>query len=656
MRVVFNRVHKSIADFEPLDLPNFTVLTGVNGAGKSHFLEAIESNAISVEGVEPNCPERLRLIRRFDWNSLVPQDTGSFSAANLGNEQIQCWNEIFQQQAVAIGELNRRLTQFGSDKFAYAGVADLRDRIALDFASVHMPVDQIAQEVQTIERLIKDSEASAREAFVRNDPVNRGRLVTFLDSQMPCFGILTIQQDEFYQFYPKKWLPVDLFQQSFARLFTSYQRNWAQNKLKQSAQADGEVVDALSEKEFRESFGDPPWEFLNEIFKVAELDFEINAPHKWDDRPYEPLLTDTKRGTRVRFNDLSSGERVLMSFALCLYHAEDQATAAEFPRVLLLDEVDAPLHPSMTRSLLRTIQKTLVGKHGVFVILTTHSPSTVALAPNSSVYVMQKHGANRIAATSKDLALGILTAGVPTLSINYENRRQVFVESKHDVSFYSSLYETCKVHLLPDVSLMFIASAANGNGNCDQVKKFVAQLVAGGNRSIFGVIDWDLQNSSAESVFVLGEGERYSIENYVLDPLLIAVLLLREGLMSPVSLGLDACVRYVDLGRLGQNDLQKLSDAVSTRIQAPTTYLDKTPFSYINETTITAPAWWARLHGHDLEKRIKEAFPGLSRFHREEELKLAVLERVLGDYPGFMPVDVLKLFERIQKAGLENQA
>ena len=73
-----------------------------------------------------------------------------------------------------------------------------------------------------------------------------------------------------------------------------------------------------------------------------------------------------------------------MSFALCLYHAADQSTAVDFPKVLLFDEIDAPLHPSMSRSLLRTIQKTLVEEHGIFVILTTHSPSTVALAPDTA--------------------------------------------------------------------------------------------------------------------------------------------------------------------------------------------------------------------------------------------------------------------------------
>lgn len=34
---------------------------------------------------------------------------------------------------------------------------------------------------------------------------------------------------------------------------------------------------------------------LNELFKAAELDFEINAPYEWDERPYEPILIDTKR-------------------------------------------------------------------------------------------------------------------------------------------------------------------------------------------------------------------------------------------------------------------------------------------------------------------------------------------------------------------------
>lgn len=652
MKLIFNHSHKSIGAFDPIELPSFTVLTGVNGAGKSHLLEAIECDAVSIEGVAPNHPEKPKLIRKFDWNTLVPQDNGAFSAANHVSEQTQFWNEILQNRLMVINDLNRRMPPLGSKRLVYADVVELKEKIEGDLAAAPMASVQVSQYLSQVDQLLREAENQAVEGFVRADPANRKRFLEVLKQQKPDFSVLTIDQETFYRIYPSRWQPVDLFQQSFARLFATYQHNWNKNQLKLRGKERGAQIDALTDEAFYEKYGLPPWQFLNDIFKAAELDFEINAPYEWDERAYEPILTDTKRGTQVGFNDLSSGERVLMSFALCLYHAADQSTAVDFPKVLLFDEIDAPLHPSMARSLLRTIQKTLVEEHGIFVILTTHSPSTVALAPDASIYVMHKHGLNRVTATTKDRALGVLTAGVPTLSVNYENNRQVFVESKYDVQYYSALYELCKPKLLPEISVMFIPSAANGNGNCDQVKAFVGKLADGGVRTVLGVVDWDRKNAEAHPVFVLGEGERYSIENFLLDPLLIGGLLLRELFETPESLGLDPAIKYVDMRGLSQANLQAMADGVVGRLTVPSgATSDSLTFEYVSGVCINVPTWFAHMQGHDLETAYKQAFPKLLRYQNEPDLKMAVVSLVLGDYPGLVPVSILRLFDKVQRVG-----
>jgi predicted ATPase len=58
------------------------------------------------------------------------------------------------------------------------------------------------------------------------------------------------------------------------------------------------------------------------------------------------------------------------------------------PRALLLDEIDASLHPSMIRTLLNAVQTAFVDK-GSKVIVATHSPTTVALTPASSLYFVE---------------------------------------------------------------------------------------------------------------------------------------------------------------------------------------------------------------------------------------------------------------------------
>lgn len=653
MRLSFNRRFKSITHFDPIDLPDFTVLTGVNGAGKSHLLEAIENDAVSVESIPPNQPQGLRPIRRFDSNTLFPNDTGPFSAAQISQEQSSFWTEITQHRDQQLNPFKDSLKQFGIPTLESLGVKELLSLSMQDFAALGVSTELAGQIQTAIVNAATNANQYVTSMFIRNDPQNRTRLMSSINSaaKMPVFAM---EQDDFFSEYPKLWQPVDLFQQSFARLFSAYQRQWSQNKLKAAANAEGEKIAFLSELQFVEKHGAAPWNFLNEILTVAELDFRISEPYKWDDRPYEPILTDIKRDVRIKFNDLSSGERILMSFALCLYHASDPNSAADFPKIILFDEIDAPLHPSMTRSLLRTIELTLVEKHQIKVILTTHSPSTVALAPDRSIFVMQKQGPSRLQATSKDAALGILTSGVPTLSVRYENRRQVFVESKYDVLYYSALFEISKQSLDPEISLSFIASGPGGNGNCEQVKSLVAQLTGGGNSTVVGAIDWDTKNVSTPTIFVLGENERYSVENFLLDPVLLGLLMLREKLQSAELLGLNRDTRYTDAPKLSPVELQLIADAVLRTIPKPsnaTANDDTVEFKYANGYAVVVPQWFSLMQGHALEEHLKVAFPPLLRYRTEPDLKLAVIQRVLDDFPLFTPESIITLFKRIQRVG-----
>ncbi len=63
MKLSFLRTHKSITSFPEINLPDFVVLTGVNGAGKSHLLEAIENGSMQIDDVIVN--NQTRPIRRL---------------------------------------------------------------------------------------------------------------------------------------------------------------------------------------------------------------------------------------------------------------------------------------------------------------------------------------------------------------------------------------------------------------------------------------------------------------------------------------------------------------------------------------------------------------------------------------------------------------
>ncbi len=344
-----------------------------------------------------------------------------------------------------------------------------------------------------------------------------------------------------------------------------------------------------------------------------------------------------------------------MSLALALYNSNFDI---EFPKVLLMDEPDASLHPSMSKQFLDVIQKVFVEEKGVNVIITTHSPSTVALAPEETLYIVNKTE-TRIEKSTKDKALKILTSGVPSFSVNYENRRQIFVESPNDVMFYEKLYHKFSNYLIPDISLSFISSGESRTGkngmkisNCDQVINITNTLRSAGNNFVWGVIDWDLTNKSSDFVKVLGNGNRYAIENYLFDPILVAALLLREKIVTRENLKLKENETYVDFKNLTQDQLQFISDYIVTKVEQITNPVDTitSETELLNGIKINIPNWYLHHNGHGLENIIIDTFPELNALKRgkEEQLKLDIINKVIDDIPELVSKDLLDIFIIIQ--------
>ena len=52
MKIKFKQKYISIEEFESIDVNDFTILTGKNGSGKTHFLNAIKQGSIEIEGIQ----------------------------------------------------------------------------------------------------------------------------------------------------------------------------------------------------------------------------------------------------------------------------------------------------------------------------------------------------------------------------------------------------------------------------------------------------------------------------------------------------------------------------------------------------------------------------------------------------------------------------
>lgn len=275
--------------------------------------------------------------------------------------------------------------------------------------------------------------------------------------------------------------------------------------------------------EGRNASGKTPWEAFNEIGELLNFKFVLDEP-KIDEMKFDIRLRDKARRVFISPDSLSSGEKVIFSLFVAMYTTH---SSEHLPNVILFDEPDAYLHPSLCSTMLEVIQKVFIKEHNIKVIMTTHNPTTVAMVPETSIYKMYE---GQMKKCSKKDAILALTSGLNTISVYYENVKQVFVEADNDNYFLTQIYHHAMTlgKLLPDVTLRFVNVGNDKSGGCAIVKKVVNDLSGADNKTVYGIIDWDGKNGGSERIKVLGNKRRYAIDNYLIDPLAMALLYLEE--------------------------------------------------------------------------------------------------------------------------------
>jgi len=642
MRLNFVRTHDSIKEFPITELPAFTIITGLNGSGKSHLLQAILQGRISAD-VAPN---HLTETRIFTWTDMVPQDTGGFSGGQIAQERDQ----LFQQ----FRGIKSQLEDIVRAPARNAGITGLllNDIKTLATHSIEqfqeLGLDAIA--ATQLHTSIKNGVLQASNQVLTSWQ-HQPNLFEEINSVSSAVSkpIILLDEEDFKPAKSPNWGKSQPFQQQFGKLFCQYAELVKANTLKRCY---GEP--ALSDQEFAATYMMAPWDFVNETLSIAGLGFEINQPDRTDNTVFTPRLTKTSTGDEIQFGSLSSGEKVIMSFALCMYYASEGRQLTTYPKLLLLDEIDAPLHPSMCKHFLNTITDVLVKKLGVNVIATTHSPSTVALAPEESIHVMQvgKPGVHK---TTKAEALNLLTAGVPIVSIDYSGRRQVFVESPRDAEFHSKLFQIMKdsKYILSERSLEFLSTGTTNpntgsdqNTGCSNVESVVESLVKCGNKSVFGFIDWDLVSNDKERVFVLLKNERYSIENFAFDPLAILALISKDPREYDAVKQFGIPATFNEFSRSDYNRYQSAIDKVIEKIMPEDNHSEKLQVSYLGGTILSVSKVYLHKNGHELQEKILSTFPAFRKYLKNLP-PVDMIQEVYRELPAIIPKGIDDCYNRV---------
>jgi energy-coupling factor transporter ATP-binding protein EcfA2 len=654
--ISFQRQHLSIQDLSPIELPDFAILTGINGSGKSHFLQGIKAGAF----ISKEAPDNKDIVL-FDWNSIVPNNPPQFNSRDHQNGLDQHLEATNNQRSRIITYIKNMISELGfepSTPITRDFVLKVRNSVSLndDFKGrggariSHVNfVERLDNQVDGIGQIANRSIAS--DATDSEKDKFREEMIEFL-----FMSDRDLTKSNFMVW--SKGLP---FQHTFSQLFGTYRTLYGLNLKEVGALARGhQEANPLTDRDFQDIYGRPPWEIVNEIFSEAKLDFEITNPDIISDNAFTPELVKKSTGAKVAFSTLSSGEKVLMSFAICLFNVTDGRQQTKLPKILLLDEVDAPLHPSMLRGLLRTIDKVLVKELNVRVIMTTHSPTTVALVDEDYLFEMAQPQIKKI---SKDKALNLLTEGVPTLAISYEGRRQVFVESQTDSKLYTKLYELYRSDLRSERSLSFIpvgrtkkidGKLTEDNSGCGQVLKIVRTLSQTGVMSVKGLIDWDRRNTPGNNIYVLSHNRRYSIENLILDPVLLTLTVVRDKLgFAQNVLKFEQVSTTREMDGWSDDTWQRNVDTLTEFLTGSRPPLGGlVDVEYVNRKSFQISRQLLEMNGHELEELVLSKLKLSKEFKTtslqdSESLPMHIANRILPEYPDFVPSELLLNFRNL---------
>ena len=119
-----------------------------------------------------------------------------------------------------------------------------------------------------------------------------------------------------------------------------------------------------------------PWTILNKLFSELNFKYRFKDDYLFDtpemeENPKLRLNSDIRN-----LNDLSDGEKAILKLALI---SLDEEISKDI-KLVLFDEYDAPLNPSLIEAFYHVIEKFYIYK-GIQIIMTTHSPATISLAP-----------------------------------------------------------------------------------------------------------------------------------------------------------------------------------------------------------------------------------------------------------------------------------
>jgi len=447
----------SILDSE--DLLPFCIITGKNGTGKSQFLAAIKLGHVQMGSITQ---KSTTLVTHKDF---IFTDSGVINRPLLEQQKQERLNSV-REVVSHIRSNNWELKP--EEKSLLKQVARKKGISIYEIpdTSIDSNLNQRYRTYTTGVQGFLEARDDSRFNLARMLVLKGKEFIEDLATRE--FIMTSTNSDEF----DREIIPSQL-----SSIIFDYRYQVEQNNLHEYLNKNkNRKLPVLTDEAFEEHYGPKPWVLINDLLSKFsgfryKLDFNedefdaMNADYRVQFLPVDSSAPKVY----VQPDQLSSGEQTILAFVSSLFAATRNL---QFPKLLLLDEIDATLHPSMCTAFVNAIQEILVKKHGVRVIFVTHSPSTVASSPSDAIYLMDViDGVNQIRSSTKENALAELSSGYVGITeeqnkmvlehrVALSSRPMAFFEGPSDVIYFKAAIDK----LEPELSNKVDLDSSTGHG------------------------------------------------------------------------------------------------------------------------------------------------------------------------------------------------
>jgi AAA15 family ATPase/GTPase len=601
MQIRFKSPHKSIKSFNPHDVGAFTIITGVNGSGKTHLLEALSNGKLTVDGINH---QKMQYYNSTSFQASIEESSTPAQAYKERENAIAAFLTNRNQQ------LNRLRTSL--DSWGIGNAVNVEQLFSLT-----------DDELETTLKGVTLPKNNAQTAVIYKDHIKR--MMVQINQQLAssisrsiylaehaakekgCHVVLVTEAD-------LKKVPIGIvsdnaIQLKLASQFSAWLGSYEYNKINRyCAKVEGKDYEYLEDEDFFKNYGNEPWIVANDILEIGNLPYRFNKPegtiHDLQGA-FHLRLIDQQNGESVTIGDLSSGEKNLLALIALRYQSQAHNGIRALPKVLLLDEIDAHLHPSFTNIVLQTLKKYFV-EQGIYVILATHSPSTVAFGERHGAEIYElKRSDKTLERITSSHASSILTSGYIAV---LPDDRIVITEANDDSEYYQRIHDRLVskgvINSTPELRFIPASSTSDSGtgGGCAQTKQWAEKLSDLGLSKFHGLVDWDPRSNNNSGTNCVKVIKRSALENYLYDPFTLLALMVDNGGSSllPSWSGSDhnvPCLLSMDAGKVSSlvDDLEKILDFDQSK---------KTTIDYHTHKGVVISDEWVMKRGHDLETFI----------------------------------------------------